>query len=85
MEIWGSNRAEDNAVSTPGLDLWIFSRPYHADDHGGDVRYISLCESGIITRLIVADVSGHGETVGEFSDALRTLAERNINRRARRG
>jgi phosphoserine phosphatase RsbU/P len=85
MEIWGGNRAEDNAVGTPGLDLWIFSEPYHADDHGGDVHYISLCGGGIITRLIVADVSGHGETVGEFSDALRTLMRRNINKKSQKG
>ena len=79
MEIWGGNRAEWNAIGTPGLDLWVYSEPYHADDHGGDVHYVSLCGGGIITRLIVADVSGHGEAVAEFSDALRTLMRRNIN------
>ena len=79
MEIWGGNRAEESAISTPGLDIWVFSEPYHADDQGGDVHYVSLCGGGIITRLIVADVSGHGEAVGEFSDALRTLMRRYIN------
>ena len=85
MEIWGGNRAEENAIGTPGLDLWVFSEPYHADDQGGDVHYISLCGGGIITRLIVADVSGHGEAVGEFSDALRTLMRRNINKKSQKG
>jgi len=85
MEIWGGNRAEDNAIGTPGLDLWVFSEPYHADDQGGDVHYISLCGGGIITRLIIADVSGHGEAVAEFSDALRTLMRRNINKKSQKG
>ena len=79
MEIWGGNRAETNAIGTPGLDLWVYSEPYHADDRGGDVHYVSLCGGGIITRLIVADVSGHGAAVGKFFDALRTLMRRNIN------
>jgi phosphoserine phosphatase RsbU/P len=85
MEIWGGNRAEENAIGTPGLDLWVFSEPYNADDQGGDVHYISLCGGGIITRLIVADVSGHGEAVAEFSDALRTLMRRNINNKSQKG
>jgi phosphoserine phosphatase RsbU/P len=85
MEIWGGNRAEENAIATPGLDIWVFSEPYHADDEGGDVHYVSLCGGGIITRIIVADVSGHGQAVGEFSDALRTLMRRNINKKSQKG
>ena len=79
MEIRGGNRAVEGAVRTPGLDLWVFSQPYHADDRGGDVHYVSVCGGGIITRMIVADVSGHGATVGEFSGQLRDLMRRNIN------
>jgi sigma-B regulation protein RsbU (phosphoserine phosphatase) len=79
MEIWGGNQAVENAIGTPGLDLWVYGEPYHANDQGGDVHYVSVCGGGIITRLIVADVSGHGAAVAEFSDALRTLMRRNIN------
>ncbi len=85
MEIWGGNRAEENAIATPGLDIWVFSQPYHADDEGGDVHYVSLCGGGIITRLIIADVSGHGESVAEFSHALRRLMRRNINSKSQKG
>ena len=45
---------------------------------------MSLCGGGIITRLIVADVSGHGSEVAEFSDALRTLMRRNINSKSQK-
>ncbi len=84
MEIRGSNRAVASSLRTPGLDLWVFSQPYHAEDRGGDVHYVSLCGGGIITRIIVADVSGHGAAVGEFSDALRDLMRRNINSKSQR-
>ncbi len=84
MEIWGGNRAVLEAVATPGLDIWVHSEPYHGEARGGDVHYVSLCGGGIITRLIIADVSGHGEGVGKFSLALRNLMRHNINRKSQR-
>src|SRR5271157_5128159 len=80
MEIWGGNQAVESAVSTPGLDVWVYSRPYQGEARGGDVHYVSLCGGGIVTRIIIADVSGHGESVAGFSGTLRTLMRRNINR-----
>ena len=84
MEIWGGFKAVREAIATPGLDIWVFSEPYQAEAHGGDVHYVSLCGGGIITRLIIADVSGHGESVAKFSDALRTLMRRNINSKSQK-
>jgi serine phosphatase RsbU (regulator of sigma subunit) len=82
MEIWGGNDAVESAVSTPGLDVWVYSRPHHGAAQGGDVHYVSLCGGGVITRMIVADVSGHGESVAELSGVLRTLVRKNINRKS---
>jgi len=84
MEIRGGNRAVEHQLRTPGLDLWVFSEPYHAQDRGGDVHYVSVCGGGIITRMVVADVSGHGSAVGEFSTALRDLVRRNINSKSQK-
>jgi phosphoserine phosphatase RsbU/P len=84
MEIWGGNRAVEEKISTPGLDVFVFSEPYHSHTQGGDVHYVSLCGGGIITRFIIADVSGHGEGVAGFSDALRTLMRRNINSKSQK-
>src|SRR6201986_2036753 len=83
MEIWGGSNAVENAVTMPGLDAWVTSRPHEGAEAGGDVHYVSLCGGGIITRMIVADVSGHGEAVAEFSDALRTLMGRKINKKSK--
>ena len=79
MEIRGGSQAVDASLSTPGLDAWVFSHPCQGAASGGDVHYLSLCGGGVITRLIVADVSGHGEEVAEFSSSLRGLMRKNIN------
>ena len=65
MEIWGGSQAADTAVSTPGLDIHVRSQPYGGAASGGDVHYVSLCGGGVITRLIVADLSGHGAALAE--------------------
>ncbi len=84
MEIWGGIEPVEREVSTPGLDLWVFSRPFHGDQQGGDVHYVTLCGGGVITRIVVADVSGHGSVVAEFSTSLRSLLRKNINQKSQR-
>jgi serine phosphatase RsbU (regulator of sigma subunit) len=79
MEVRGGNRAVEEGLSTPGLDAWVYNRPYRGAECGGDIYYLSVCGGGEITRLVVADVSGHGETVAGFSESLRDLMRKNIN------
>jgi serine phosphatase RsbU (regulator of sigma subunit) len=79
MEIRGGSRAVEESLNTPGLDAWVYSRPYEGDERGGDVYYVSLCGGGLITRIVVADVSGHGARVADFSSALRDQMRKNIN------
>lgn len=79
MEVWGGNRATWSQFSVPGLDVWVYSEPYRGSASGGDVYYLSSCASGRITRLLLADVSGHGAAVAPVALALRDLMRRNIN------
>jgi hypothetical protein len=79
LEVWGGNRAVSEAVTMPGLDAWVFSRPYENSDGGGDIHYVSSCATGRITRMLVADVSGHGEKVSGVAVALRDLMRRYVN------
>ena len=88
MEVWGGNRAVENGVVMPGLDAWVFSRPYvgatargSTDDtsRGGDLHYVTCCATGRITRIVVADVSGHGEKVVDTAVELRRLLGRFSN------
>ena len=82
MEIFGGSSLREEAVVMPGLEGWVYSRPFDGASQGGDVHYVSLCGGGVITRLIVADVSGHGREVAEFSKALRAMMRKNINRKS---
>lgn len=79
MEIRGGSQAVEEYLAMPGLDIWISSQPHEGAAAGGDVYYVSLCGGGVITRLIVADVSGHGAPVADVSGSLRQLMRKNIN------
>ncbi|HEX8916337.1 MAG TPA: PP2C family protein-serine/threonine phosphatase [Humisphaera sp.] len=79
MEVWGGNRVVDSSVVLAGLDAWVYSRPFGDSSEGGDVYYVSSCATGRITRLLVADVSGHGASVGEVATGLRQLMRRFVN------
>src|SRR5207237_109922 len=46
---------------------------------GGDVHYVSSCAAGALTRMMIADVSGHGEAVSETARRLRKLMQRHVN------
>lgn len=79
MEVWGGNRAVDRRFETPGLNIWVRSRPYGQALGGGDVYYLSSCASGRITRMLLADISGHGALVAQLAVNLRDLMRRNVN------
>src|SRR6478609_2236552 len=79
MEVWGGNQLADSGVVMAGLDAWVYSKPFGGAEGGGDVYYVSSCATGRITRLLVADVSGHGASVGGLAVQLRTLMRKHVN------
>ncbi len=79
MEIVGSNRAARQLVSGAGLDIWIDSQPLETGSGGGDIHYVSTCGAGYVTRLVLADVSGHGAAVDGIAQSLRKLMRKYIN------
>jgi sigma-B regulation protein RsbU (phosphoserine phosphatase) len=91
MEVWGGNRAIDAGVRMSGLDAWVYSRPFAGgassvdagnaagESGGGDIHYLSSCMTGRISRMLVADVSGHGSAVDSTAVALRDLMRRYVN------
>jgi serine phosphatase RsbU (regulator of sigma subunit) len=79
MEVWGGNRNAESAAELPGIDAWVFSEPYDGSESGGDVHYVSSCASGRITRVLLADVSGHGPPVASIAEDLRHIMRRHIN------
>jgi serine phosphatase RsbU (regulator of sigma subunit) len=73
-EVRGGNGEIHAPVMLPGLHGVLYSRPC-AGPSGGDIHYLSVCGSGLMARVCLADVAGHGEmisTVGaEMHDHLR--------------
>src|SRR5271155_1284692 len=80
MEVWGDSQLTERGIEMGGLDAWVYSKPYGRARRGGDVYYASSCATGRISRLLLADVSGHGKSVAATAADLRTLMRRFVNR-----
>lgn len=79
MEIWKGNRFIEQDVYSSGMQAWVFSHPYQGNRQGGDIHYLSLCVGGIVTRIVLADVAGHGDRVARTSKVLLNLLRKFMN------
>ncbi|MBL8991477.1 MAG: serine/threonine-protein phosphatase [Phycisphaerae bacterium] len=79
MEVWGGSARFSGRLSMPGNEVHLASEPHRGADEGGDVYYLSNCAAGLITRGILADISGHGASAAPLARALRDLMRRHIN------
>jgi sigma-B regulation protein RsbU (phosphoserine phosphatase) len=78
-EIWGANSNVAHSVELPGLQGWVYSAPIELGQDGGDIQYLSVCEHGVLCRVALADVSGHGRAVAVAAERLLGLMRRHIN------
>ena len=65
-------------MDVPGLRVWVHSTPFGPGEAGGDVHYVSVCPSCIVSRIALADVSGHGSAVVSLSATLRELMQKHL-------
>src|SRR5262245_2258580 len=79
MEIWGGNTSVGTPVALPGLTGWVHSKPVEPAVEGGDVYYLSVCSAGLLSRIVLADVAGHGQAVGGAAVILRDLLRHHVN------
>ena len=79
LQVWGGTEAAEQTLAMTGLDGYLYAKPHQGAKRGGDVYYLSSCASGRITRVILADVAGHGATVSETAQDLRSLMQRYVN------
>lgn len=79
-EVWASNRNVAHSVDLPGLQGWIYAAPLELGQDGGDIHYLSACDQGVLSRVVLADVSGHGRAVGAVAEQLLRLVRRHMNR-----
>ena len=78
-EVWGGNRKVIRTVKLPSLVAWVASVPINEGEGGGDLHYMSVCDYDLISRVALADVSGHGNEVNAVTQTLRNLMHKNIN------
>ena len=67
------------AIEMPGLRGILYSRPCHGPE-GGDVHFASVCGSGLVARLCVADVAGHGQVVAAVGREMHAHLRQSVNR-----
>lgn len=63
LELRGGNQLATYAERLPGLSAWVSCNPLRPSARGGDLYYLSACSHASIARVVIADVSGHGEGV----------------------
>jgi serine phosphatase RsbU (regulator of sigma subunit) len=79
MEVWSGSKHVENNVQAPGFSAWIYSKPYQESKSGGDVYFLSLCMGGVLSRLLLGDVAGHGADASATSLKLRQSIRKFIN------
>ena len=77
-ETWAGSSRTAELIELPGLVAWVHSVPAGLSDAGGDVHYVSVCPSCIVSRIALADVSGHGTAVAALGGTLRELMQRHL-------
>jgi phosphoserine phosphatase RsbU/P len=75
-ETWAGNDRVATLVELPGMVAWVQSLPVGSGEAGGDVHYLSVCPSCLVSRIALADVSGHGQAVVALGEKLRELMHR---------
>ena len=80
-EIWGGIQNASLDACTSGIRASLYSSSCEGG-RGGDVYYFSVCGNNVLTRVALADVTGHGERVSRVSQWLYdSLAARMNSRR----
>ena len=77
-EVWGGNEAIRKTVTIPGMRGALFCKPCLSAT-GGDVYYLTNCTEGIMSRIFLADVVGHGSAVAKVSNWLHEVLKGTIN------
>jgi phosphoserine phosphatase RsbU/P len=78
-EVWGGNRKTFRTVNMPSMSAWVASIPLNEGAGGGDLYYMSVCGPGLISRVALADVSGHGVAASATAESLERLMREYIN------
>ncbi|MEL6328200.1 MAG: PP2C family protein-serine/threonine phosphatase [Planctomycetota bacterium] len=68
-EIWGGFSDRETALESNAMKAALYSSAC-VGGKGGDIYYLSVCGADKLTRIVVADVTGHGDVVSGTSSML---------------
>lgn len=78
-KVWGGNRKIFRTMQLSNITAWVASIPLNEGEGGGDIYYMSVCAHDLISRVALADVSGHGRAVNAMAESLKRLMRANID------
>lgn len=78
LELHGGNQEGAHSIDLPGLRSWVSCRPLGASG-GGDLYYLTACSQGMIARVVLADVAGHGDVVSSAAVRLRDALREHVD------
>lgn len=64
--VWGGIQQVSRDACTKGVNASLYSNA-SGGERGGDIYYMSVCSNDFRTRILLADVQGHGEQVSDIS------------------
>src|SRR5580704_11025932 len=79
LELRGGNQLASYSAELPGMTGWVSCRPLGPSPRGGDLYYLSACSHGVIARVALADVAGHGEVVSAAALRLQKALRRHVD------
>ncbi len=69
-EVWGGTGGTDISVKLVGARGECYSLPFDGSHAGGDIHFLSVCGESLLTKVVLADVSGHGAESAEVSSII---------------
>jgi sigma-B regulation protein RsbU (phosphoserine phosphatase) len=78
-EVRGGNHKFIGSRRLAGIVAWVASIPVNVGVGGGDLHFMSVCSHDLISRIALADVSGHGREVDAAAVTLHELMRKNID------
>jgi sigma-B regulation protein RsbU (phosphoserine phosphatase) len=79
LELHGGNQLARYAARLRGLTAWVSCNPLEPSRRGGDHYYLSACSHGSTARVVIADVSGHGDRVSAAAVLLQNALRQYID------
>ena len=69
-EVWGGTGESNVSVQLAGVRGECYSLPFEGSTTGGDIHFLSVCGMSILSKVVIADVSGHGAETAAVSEII---------------